>query len=490
MLPLTYVKNTLVDLINYKGSDDLNFVRNINSLIDNEYIDESNAVGSILINIVKEIMQNKNIHEAVSSVIVADFSAEEIITSLKTQTLEPEDISQLRYIVNETINTINIMKNVKVIQEASMQILNKELKSSTEIKQKFQNIMSESINVLVKLDKNSAEDGIEISSNNIDNVVDKIKEFYMKERMVLCTGLNTFDEYLNGGLHSSRLYTVAMKSGDGKSTVMLGLSREIQKILKKGTVTYNMIEQKMQENYPGIEGTPTIYYFTFENSIDESLERYLPGIINKPINSIKDVENNIGEIKEKLSEFDVTLDMEYRGGFTTSPLHIIQYIEKEKVKGKFPVAIFVDYLGIMISDTQRTEKRLQLEEITAGLKNIAVMYNVPVMTGVQVKKDSFDKGELSLSDIKESSGIIDNSDVVISAWQGENLNLANSSQREMFMKIDKQRNYIKGVTIKLGVDFNTYSLFNISQFDDGSQSYGNVPLATTPSENNVIGSML
>jgi len=490
MLPLSYVKNALIYLLNYDGFDDLTFIRNLNSLIKNEYIDESNSIGSILINIVKELMNNRTIHEAVASVIAADFTADDIINSLKTQTLTENDIVQLKYVINETVSTINIMKNVKKIQEVSMKILNKELKSTSEIKQNFQTVMSELINVLVNLDKSAADDSIEISAENIEGIIERIKQYYLKDRIVLYTELEHFDRYLNGGLHSSRLYTFAMKSGDGKSTVMLSLAREIQRILKQGTPIYNIIQEKMKEEYAGIEGKPTIYYFTFENSIDESLERYLPGVLGRPINSIKDIENNIDELKEKLSEFDTVLDMEYRGGFTTSPLGIIQYIEKEKVKGKFPVAIFVDYLGIMISDTQRSEKRLQLEEITAGLKNIAVLYNVPVVTGVQVKKDSFDKGELSLSDIKESSGIIDNSDVVIAAWQGEYINLANANQKELFMKIEKQRNYIKGVTFKLGVDFSTYSLFNVSQEQGDQQYQQNIIPATQPGEDNTLGSLL
>jgi len=467
MFPLNYVKKTLIYLLNQQGYNNLTFVRNCEVLIKNNYIDESNALGSILITIITELLQNKSIHEAVASVVAIDFTADEIIESLKTEQLTQEEIAQLISLVQETVNTINITKNVKIIQDLSTKILNRELKSTTEIKKNFQVIMSELINVLVKLDKNSAEDKIEISSENIDQIIERVTNYYQQERIILNTELTYFDQFLNGGLHSSRLYTFAMKSGDGKSTVMLGLAQKIQKILKQGTPLYNIIMDKINKDGEYVDPKPTIYYFTFENSIDESLERYLPGLIEKPIRSIKDIIEHKDELKQKLSEMSVMLDMEYRGGFTTSPIQIIQYIEKEKVKGKVPVAIFIDYLGIMISDSQRVEKRLQLEEITAGLKNIAVLYGVPVITGVQVKKDSFDKGELSLSDIKESSGIIDNSDVVIAAWQGNEINQNNASQKELFMKIEKQRNYVKGVKFKLGVDFSTYSLFNIS--DDQNQ---------------------
>ena len=466
MLPLSLIKNSLIYIYAQDGVNDVSFMRNCYILVQAEMLSD-NSLSNIFRNIITEIVEHKKtIEQATASILAIEFDAYDIIESLKLESLDNSQLQLTRSTISESVSTVMITKNVKTIQDITTKIINKELSTATEIKSQFQTIMSELFDVMIKLDSSSVDEEIEVSSDNIENVLVYMKKYLKQSKIIIPTGLTYLDEYLQGGLHNSRLYTLVMKSGDGKSLTMLSLAQKIQELVKQGSDTYAMLDSKMKDlDVPNLK--PTVYYFTFENSTEETLERYLPNLAGGSVNNIVDFESRIDTIKENIKRYDIPLKIRYRGGFSTSPVDLIQILEREKVKGYYPAAIFVDYLGIMISGDGQNERRLQLEKITAGLKNLAVMYNVPVMTGVQVKKDSFDKSELKESDIKESSGIIDNSDIILGAWQGETLH--ETYIKEMNFKILKQRNFVKNVQFKVGVDFTKFQLFNLT---DEQQSMG------------------
>jgi len=459
MLPLSLIKQSLIYIVSADGHNDLSFMRNCHILIQAELLPD-NQLSNIFRNIVIEIVEHKKtLEQSMASILAIDFDAYDIIENLKSETVTVDTIQLLKHTINESVSTVMITKNVKKIQDISTKIINKELSTATDIKHQFQSIMSELFDVMIKLDTSSVDEEVEISPDTIEDVIEFMKKYLKQSKIVLPTGLEYMDQYLQGGFHSSRLYTLVMKSGDGKSLTMLSLAQKIQELVRQGTDSFAMIQSKLSEmDIPEVK--PAVYYFTFENSVEETLERYLPNLAGGSVNNIVDLENKADTIKQNIQKYDIPLKIRYRGSFSTSPVDLIQILEREKVKGYYPVAIFVDYLGIMISGDGQNERRLQLEKITAGLKNLAVLYKVPVVTGVQVKKDSFDKSELKESDIKESSGIIDNSDVILGAWQGEALH--ETYIKEMYFKILKQRNFVKNVQFKVGVDFTKFQLFDLA----------------------------
>ncbi len=257
-----------------------------------------------------------------------------------------------------------------------------------------------------------------------------------------------------------------MKSGGGKSTVLLSLAHMIQKSICKEDILYQQIlkDKAMTVSNPKL----CVYYFTFENSKDETLERYYPAITGIKMNTLEDFENNSDKLREAISQYDVALSIKYRGSFTTSHLDIIRVIEEDIARGYIPIAILADYIGIMVAADGTIERRLQLEKVTAGLKDVAVRFNCPVLSGAQIKKDSYQNtgSEITISDIKESSGIIDNADTIIGAWDSEKYDPktgqgdTNSSVKYMTFKSLKQRNHTSNISAMIKINFERFSLLN------------------------------
>jgi len=470
MLNAIRIRETLQIILQNEGYSDQQFIRNVQYILNGD-VDLVNISYQVLKEITDGIiLRNQTLLEILPGISAISPMNDEIISEIKSMPeLSDDEIYTTKNIISEIAANKNINSVIKQISKSSNDILNGKINSPSALKSEFNKLTELMFETNMKLEKNSNKDDIEISAETADDIIDRIEEYIEHNKIVLPTGLELLDRALDGGLHSSRLYTLAIKSGGGKSTVMLSLAQKMQEILDRDSEVFQKILRTKSEgvNKPKL----VIYYYTFENSIDESLERYYPSLIKKKAENMSEFKTFKEELKAKLSSYDVTLSMVYRSSFSTSPLQIIQDVERDKVKGNIPVAIFSDYLGLMISSDDTQEKRLQLEKITAGLKDVSVYFNCPVFTGVQIKKDSYNKEEVDESDIKEASGIIDNSDVIIGAWQGQNIDV-DGSVKQMVFKIAKQRNFKSNIKFALGVNFNIYSLFNLEYGQSKIESTG------------------
>jgi len=477
MLNAIRIRETLQIILQNDGYADQQFIRDVHYILTGD-VDLINVSYQILKEIADSIVtRNQTILEILPSISAINPMNDELLSEIKNMPLlSDEEIFTTKRVIGETASNKNINFVIKQIAKSSNDILNGKMNSPSQLKKEFNALTELMFETNMKLDKSSNKDDIEISAENVDGILDRIEEYIEHNKIVIPTGLELLDAALDGGLHSARLYTLAIKSGGGKSTVMLSLAQKIQEILDKDSEIFQKILRAKAEGVS--KPKLVIYYYTFENSIDESLERYYPALIKKKANNMSEFATFKDELRAKIESYDVTLSMIYRSSFSTSPLQIIQHIERDKVKGNIPVAIFSDYLGLMIAADDTQEKRLQLEKITAGLKDVSVYFNCPTFTGVQIKKDSYGKEEVDDSDIKEASGIIDNSDVIIGAWQGQNIDV-DGSIKQMVFKIAKQRNFKSNIKFALGVNFNIYSLFNLEYGQSKIESTGQAPGTTS-----------
>ena len=470
MLNAIRIRETLQIILQNEGYSDRQFIRNVQYILNGD-VDLVNISYQILKEITDGIvLRNQTLLEILPGLSAISPMNDEIISEIKSlPELSNDEIYNTKSIISEIAANKNINSVIKQISKSSNEILNGKINSPSALKTEFNKLTELMFETNMKLEKNSNKDDIEVSAETADDIIDRIEEYIEHNKIVIPTGLELLDRALDGGLHSSRLYTLAIKSGGGKSTVMLSLAQKIQEMLDKDSEIFQKILRTKSEgvNKPKL----VVYYYTFENSIDESLERYYPALIKKKATNMSEFKVFKEELKSKLESYDVVLSMVYRSSFSTSPLQIIQDIERDKIKGNIPVAVFSDYLGLMISSDDTQEKRLQLEKITAGLKDVSVYFNCPVFTGVQIKKDSYNKEEVDESDIKEASGIIDNSDVIIGAWQGQNIDV-DGSIKQMVFKIAKQRNFRSNIKFAVGVNFNIYSLFNLEYSQSKIESTG------------------
>lgn len=469
MLNMIRIRKCLQYIVTQNGHDDRATLRNIKKILDTSEKDKNNVSEIILESIIKGLLEDgKSIIDVVSNIRITNPINDELIEELyQSQSLQHDELVELRlFIENLSINS-SIKSTVTEVQNVAYDILKGSIHDPYELKKVFRELTEKVFAVSSEIDKGLNNDSIEIHKENVDPVLDEIKKYLEVSKIIIPTTIQALDSAIfDRGLHSSRLYLFIMKSGGGKSTVLLSLAHMIQKSICKEDILYQQIlkDKAMTVSNPKL----CVYYFTFENSKDETLERYYPAITGIKMNTLEDFENNSDKLREAISQYDVALSIKYRGSFTTSHLDIIRVIEEDIARGYIPIAILADYIGIMIAADGTIERRLQLEKVTAGLKDVAVRFNCPVLSGAQIKKDSYQNtgSEITISDIKESSGIIDNADTIIGAWDSEKYDPktgqgdANSSVKYMNFKSLKQRNYMSNVSATIKINFERFSLLN------------------------------
>jgi len=355
-------------------------------------------------------------------------------------------LSEFYVYIEKFYKYIRIKEHIQKITQYSLNIeeyLNKNIEQAY---QEFKALGEKLFNTLIELDKNENRQASNICSENVHEILEAFKNYLQHELLIVETGYPALDAILNGGLHGKRLYNFVIPSGSGKSTLMINLVREI-------AYTYPNSETRKRFELKHPDKIPTLYYFTLENTEEETYHRLFSCIAETSIQGINDIDKISNSLTEFFSHTPVNIAIVYMPAGSATVIDLISYIEKQFIKNWRPLAIFVDYLLLLRSSRQYEQRRLELGQITLELKNMSIYFECPVISGLQVKKDSIDaKKGLSLSAIKESSDIIDHSDCIIGGWQavpGEILRL----------KVLKQRNGASNVYVDFNIDFSKFRIY-------------------------------
>jgi len=256
-----------------------------------------------------------------------------------------------------------------------------------------------------------ASKSLDLFKDDYSDALTKAVEKYERKNTTP-TGYTILDnDIFNGGFEPSRLYVFAGGSGSGKSTLMLNC---IANCTNKVLIPEKDKEKKIENVF---------IYVTLENSVDETLVRLYQMLFNKVVkDAIGDIvkhgkEYIEGQIKAKLLETKSTLILKYFPGMSISTVDLSMVLDdaileygKESIKG-----LYVDYLDLLKTDVKYDLYRLELGFITLSLKNLAVHYNIPVISATQLNKSAYrttDSKSLNLDQVSESAKKIEHSDCI------------------------------------------------------------------------------
>lgn len=475
MLSAQRIRSSLRYIINNEGYSDLATLRNITRIIDNDKnVDANNIPQIILSSIIKGILkENSTFLDVLSNIKITNPINEDVMDDIAEMgPMTHDETVELRsYINNMSINSM-IKNTVQDMSDSTYSILKGNIHDPYELRRIFTELTEKVFEVTSIIDKGLEKDEIQVHKENTEDLLESIKNYLQVSKIIIPTTLFVLDNVIfDEGLHSSRFYLFVLKSGGGKSTIMLSLAQLIQRSIKTGDFLYNQIMKDKCSTI--LKPKLCVYYYTFENSKDETLERYYQGILSKKISNIDEFEKVKDKLADEFNQYDVGLEIRYRSSFSMTPADITREIEDDMSRGIVPIAVFVDYLNLL--KAENAERRIQLERSTAGLKDVAVRFNCPVISGTQIKKDSYNNENqaIDLADIKESSGIIDNSDVIIGAWDSNLMGPNNHNDptkddpiKYLNFKSLKQRNFSTGLESLIKVDFSKFSLFNLDKGED------------------------
>lgn len=206
----------------------------------------------------------------------------------------------------------------------------------------------------------------------------------------LSTGFDELDMRL-GGLGDEALITVVGRPSHGKTLWTQAISQNVGVDQKKG-----------------------VLFFSMEMSATELYERFVSGVSNACPNKLRtatlDDETN-GRVEigvKRLQDSEIY--------FTDEPTQSLGQIRakarRHKNKHENLSLIVIDYLGMMeLPEASRHD--ISIGKITKGLKQLAKEIKVPIILIAQASRNLDKATSPTMSDIKDSSSIEADSDVVI-----------------------------------------------------------------------------
>jgi len=264
---------------------------------------------------------------------------------------------------------------------------------------------------------------IEVDVTNLDRNIPLIK---YKDTERIPTALTSLDRMLYGGVGVREFICFMAPSGRGKTTVLVNLYHGF---LMQG---FNVL------------------YISLEMSVVDILRRLYRRILFKDKDFLKSDKD--AEIREWLEKFFGLSKAQGRiayfpaNTFSTDQLKV--ELMKMEMRGDFfPHVIIIDHLDLMTSETKSIRQKESYSYwrlIVDDLREIPLTRGIPIITATQSNRDSSKKALVTDSDVGESYGKVQSSDVIISINQTpEEL-----ENKRMRLAVIKNRDYYKGAAIE------------------------------------------
>lgn len=234
-------------------------------------------------------------------------------------------------------------------------------------------------------------------SDSFKRIVDTLEEAHNGGKVGITTGYNSIDKIL-GGLRGGQLVTIAARPAVGKSALA-------------GNIAEKLV----------MNGTP-VAFFSYEMTQDELNLRMLCSLSDT--NLIGDVIN--GGVEESGNRMRIMKQAaSYVPQLNSAPIHIIdngnltvsqiRSNARRLVKDEGVKLIIVDYIQLIkpAAEDRRAQRHVQVGNITAELKQMAMELKVPVIGLAQLNRGvEGENRRPRLSDLRESGSIEQDSDVV------------------------------------------------------------------------------
>lgn len=264
----------------------------------------------------------------------------------------------------------------------------------------------------------------------------------------IATGFTDFDR-MTGGLKAGQLVIIAARPSMGKSAFAT-----------------NIAEAACVES-----GVPTAM-FSLEMTGEELMERVLCTQANVKLQRVrdgfmsKDEMRALGQKVTEVSAAPLYLDETPALSIAAFRARARRAVAKHGVK-----LLIVDYLQLMKGSSKRAaqDRRLEIDEISSGLKAAAKELGVPVIALSQLNRDAEERAEPKLSHLRESGSIEQDADVVALLHRPERVSHKEEDKGKAVLILAKQRN---GPVGRIELEFDA----EITRFKNGTgKLYSNDP---------------
>lgn len=239
--------------------------------------------------------------------------------------------------------------------------------------------------------------------------------FIPREKELLEFGISNIDDWC-GGMDGGDLIVIAARPAVGKSAFAL---QAMQQFTAQGR---------------------RVAYFNLEMMQKQVFERAVASASGIEMNAIRKSTQFHGNqkqlyqsgVSELMNQTNITV---YQGAWSVGKIRSVQ------ARKKFDV-IVIDYLQLLVPDGKRAGNRAaEVGDISRGLKNIAVDFNVPVIALSQLNRasEANKDREPSMTELRESGAIEQDASIILMLWQSD---VSDNAKRGI--KVEKARQGTRG----------------------------------------------
>lgn len=219
-------------------------------------------------------------------------------------------------------------------------------------------------------------DMLDFNDPNIEEKVKDITDRLGDTSSIIITGIQMLNEMLSPGFRPGKLYIFLGLTGGFKSAMLLKIILDCAK--------YNAKSYK-----PKKEGAkPYVLYLTMENTIDESFARvWNMAIENTDVEKHK-VSDIVKELKDKriVGNDDIGILFAYRPNMSITTADIRDMIDEIESTGKEVIMVSFDYIKRILPQQRARDEKEMLKNVTNELRQIAIDYQIPVVSAHQFNR--------------------------------------------------------------------------------------------------------
>lgn len=288
-------------------------------------------------------------------------------------------------------------------------------------------IISQAHNTLSEATHIKANGDFTAIGEHAANVLDQIEDRFRNQGTPagIPTGFKALDEMLVGqGLGKSELVLIAARPGMGKTALMLNICRHIGKLGKHAA------------------------FLSMEMNGDSLAYRLIA--LETGINSKKLQRGNLDQSEwEKLTSGIESVDRLGLQVDASGRLSIRQLADRaERLNREWGLDLLcIDYIQLMSTDKRTENRNLEVADISRGLKQLAMQFNIPVVAASQLNRGLESRADKRpmLSDLRDSGSLEQDADTVIFVYRDEKYNEHTERPGIADLIIAKQRQGDTGV---------------------------------------------
>ena len=362
-----------------------------------------------------ELMVDSRIesYNAINSELMENPESDELIhnyiKNINVLFIGHEDSKKLIRRLDDRLRFGYVITIKEVLQEFLNVIDDEEYSSYKEIAEDLEQLAMAIINIRRNTNSLDSDEKFTLDPDKFDDVVIAAVQKLQDKMKIFKTGLHGLNTLLAPGYMSKRLYMYLAFPGGGKSQILLKSALDIKK--------YNAhVKAKDPEK------RPCVLYITMENSIDETIERIFNMMVSSddirnftPKQIIKKLKQGGNLTLTDQNNINIIVTYYPNRSIDTNDLYgIIQDIYDE---GEEVIALILDYVKRIAPAEKASSEKEELKNITNELKNLAIHYDIPVITAQQLNRVASSVVDAALQAKKEDVTKLIGRDGVAGAWE-------------------------------------------------------------------------